>query len=94
MEKIECYEINFDGLVGPTHNYSGLAIGNLPSMKNKNLTSNPRAAALQGLHKMKLLTDLGIIQGVLPPHERPFLPLQSTRASMDLWRCNPLRGRE
>lgn len=77
-ENRECYEVNFDGLVGPTHNYSGLAIGNLPSMQHKNLTSNPKAAALQGLHKMKNLADLGLIQGVLPPQERPFLPLLRT----------------
>ncbi|MBM3300889.1 MAG: N-succinylarginine dihydrolase, partial [Deltaproteobacteria bacterium] len=35
--------------------------------------SNPRAAALEGLGKMKLLMDLGIPQAVLPPHERPDL---------------------
>jgi len=69
------YEVNFDGIPGPTHNYSGLAIGNIASMENKNLVSNPKSAALQGLSKMKLLADLGVVQGVLPPQERPFLPL-------------------
>ena len=68
------YEVNFDGLVGPTHNYSGLAYGNLASMASGHTPSNPRAAALQGLEKMKFLADLGIKQGVLPPHERPHLP--------------------
>src|SRR3954451_22518368 len=67
-------EINFDGLVGPTHNYAGLSYGNVASMKNKSTTSNPRAAALQGLAKMKLLADLGVRQAVLPPHERPHVP--------------------
>jgi len=64
-------EINFDGLPGPTHNYSGLAEGNLASERHKNLASNPRQAALQGLAKMKTLADRGFAQGVLPPHERP-----------------------
>jgi succinylarginine dihydrolase len=64
-------EVNFDGLPGPTHNYSGLAEGNLASERHKNLTSNPREAALQGLAKMKALADRGFAQAVLPPHERP-----------------------
>jgi succinylarginine dihydrolase len=64
-------EVNFDGLPGPTHNYSGLAAGNLASERNKNLVSNPRLAALQGLAKMKALADAGYLQAVLPPHERP-----------------------
>ncbi|MDB5967895.1 MAG: succinylarginine dihydrolase [Hydrocarboniphaga sp.] len=64
-------ESNFDGLVGPTHNYSGLARGNLAAAKNADLPSNPRAAALQGLAKMRALHDIGLPQGVLPPQERP-----------------------
>ena len=67
-------EINFDGLVGPLHNYSGLAYGNIASISSKSQTSNPKLAALQGLEKMKFLADLGLIQAVLPPHERPHLP--------------------
>ncbi|MCY4512390.1 MAG: N-succinylarginine dihydrolase [Bdellovibrionales bacterium] len=66
-------EYNFDGLVGPTHNYAGLAIGNTASMKNKDEVSHPRAAALEGLEKMKFLMDRGFKQAVLPPHERPDL---------------------
>src|SRR5437773_559405 len=69
----EPLEVNFDGLPGPTHNYSGLAIGNLASERNKNFVANPRQAALQGLAKMKALADRGFAQGVLPPHERPDL---------------------
>lgn len=65
------HEVNFDGLVGPTHNYSGLARGNLASEQNRSQVSNPKAAALQGLEKMKQLHDLGLIQGVLPPQPRP-----------------------
>jgi succinylarginine dihydrolase (EC 3.-.-.-) len=64
-------ELNFDGLVGPTHNYSGLALGNLASVRNRERVSSPRSAALQGLAKMKRLYDLGLPQGVLPPHPRP-----------------------
>jgi succinylarginine dihydrolase len=68
------YEVNFDGLVGPTHNYSGLSYGNIASMTSQNTPSSPKEAALQGLKKMKFLHDLGLKQGVLPPHERPHLP--------------------
>jgi succinylarginine dihydrolase len=65
------HEINFDSIVGPTHNYAGLAVGNIASKQNKGRISNPRAAALQGLAKMKLLADMGVRQAVLPPHPRP-----------------------
>ena len=65
------YEVNFDGLVGPTHNYAGLSLGNVASMSHRGAISNPRAAALEGLAKMKFLADLGVPQAVLPPHERP-----------------------
>ena len=64
-------EVNFDGLVGPNHNYAGLSYGNIASKKNIQAKSNPKAAALQGLEKMKALADMGLVQGVLPPHERP-----------------------
>ena len=67
-------EANFDGLVGPTHNYAGLAFGNVASASNADQPSNPREAALQGLRKMQALHALGLAQGVLPPHERPHLP--------------------
>src|SRR5205085_10645443 len=67
------HEVNFDGLVGPTHSYAGLSYGNLASQRHRLTESNPREAALQGLAKMKLLADLGLKQGVLPPQERPDL---------------------
>ncbi len=67
-------EVNFDGLVGPTHNYAGLSFGNLASTRNRESVSNPRAAALQGLEKMKLMLDLGLVQGVIPPLFRPHFP--------------------
>ncbi len=72
---MNAFEVNFDGLVGPTHNYSGLSYGNVASMQHQMEVSNPREAALQGLEKMKLLSSLGIKQALLPPHERPYFPL-------------------
>ncbi len=66
-------EIQFDGLVGTTHNYAGLSRGNVASTTHGGRTSNPRAAALQGLHKMRFVRDLGVRQAVLPPHDRPSL---------------------
>lgn len=64
-------EINFDGLVGPTHNYAGLSLGNVASASNAGDVSHPRQAALQGLGKMRRLMDLGLVQGFLPPLYRP-----------------------
>ena len=64
-------EINFDGIVGPTHNYAGLSVGNLASSKNAGATSHPRAAALQGIEKMRANLALGLTQGILLPHPRP-----------------------
>lgn len=67
-------EVNFDGLVGPTHNYAGLSYGNVASQQHRAATANPKMAALQGLDKMQTLSDLGLVQGLLPSHERPHLP--------------------
>jgi succinylarginine dihydrolase len=66
-------EINFDGMIGPTHHYGGYAYGNLASMRHASQISHPRAAALQGLNKMKMLADLGLGLAVLPPRMRPSL---------------------
>lgn len=66
-------EYNFDGLVGPTHNYGGLSPGNLASSKHAAQVSNPREAALQGLAKIAYVHGLGAGQAVLPPHVRPSL---------------------
>ncbi|RZJ01737.1 MAG: N-succinylarginine dihydrolase [Brevundimonas sp.] len=71
-------ESNADGLIGPTHSYAGLSPGNLASSLNAGEASNPRAAVLQGLDKMKRLADLGLPQFVLPPHERPDIPFLRT----------------
>jgi len=69
------FEVNFDRLVGLTHNYGGLSYGNTASMKNQSSTSNPREAALQGLNKMKYLHSLGVKQAVLPPDDRPAITI-------------------
>jgi len=68
---MKAVEANFDGLVGPTHNYAGLSYGNVASQKNQANAANPKKAALQGLAKMKALADMGMTQGVLAPQERP-----------------------
>ena len=64
-------EINFDGIVGPSHNYAGLSLGNLASTRNAGHVSQPRAAALQGLDKMRANLALGLAQGIFLPHPRP-----------------------
>lgn len=69
------FEANFDGLVGPTHHYAGLSVGNEASQNNRDGLSNPKKAALQGLYKMKALADRGFVQGILPPQPRPNLRL-------------------
>jgi succinylarginine dihydrolase len=64
-------EINFDGIIGPSHNYAGLSFGNLASTKNAGQISQPRAAALQGLDKMRANLALGLAQGIFVPLARP-----------------------
>jgi len=66
-------EVQLDGIVGPTHNYAGLSRGNLASQTHYGEVSDPRAAARQGLEKMRLVRDLGVLQAVLPPQDRPSL---------------------
>jgi succinylarginine dihydrolase len=68
-------ELQLDGLVGPSHNYAGLSLGNLAATGNAGAVSRPRAAALQGLSKMRLVLGLGLPQGLLLPHDRPNLAL-------------------
>jgi succinylarginine dihydrolase len=64
-------EINFDGIVGPSHNYAGLSLGNLASERNAGDVSRPRAAALQGIDKMRANIGLGLVQGIFVPQPRP-----------------------
>jgi succinylarginine dihydrolase len=67
------HEWQFDGLVGPSHSYAGLAPGNLASVSNAGSLANPRKAALQGLAKMRFVQGLGVKQAFLPPHPRPVM---------------------
>lgn len=68
-------EVNFDGIVGPTHHYGGLSPGNLASHRHGGEVARPREAALQGLAKMEFLAGCGIAQAVLPPPLRPALSI-------------------
>lgn len=76
-------EINFDGIVGPSHNYAGLSLGNLAATKNAGEASYPRAAALQGIAKMRHNMALGLAQGFLLPLPRPNQALQNQLALND-----------
>ena len=64
-------EINFDGIVGPSHNYAGLSFGNVASMRHAGQVSEPRHAALEGIDKMRANLALGLAQGIFLPHPRP-----------------------
>ncbi|MEN0020447.1 MAG: N-succinylarginine dihydrolase [Planctomycetota bacterium] len=75
MTRPSAVEVNFDSIVGPTHNYAGIAPGNLHSARSAGAVASPRRAARQGLDKMKALADRGYVQAVLPPQLRPDLRL-------------------
>lgn len=64
-------EVQVDRLVGPTHHFGGMGIGNLASHLHGGQPANPRAAALEGLRKMRCVADCGARQLVLPPQRRP-----------------------
>jgi succinylarginine dihydrolase len=68
---VSLVEVNFDGIVGPSHNYAGLSLGNLASARNAGAVSQPRAAALQGIDKMRANLALGLAQGIFLPQPRP-----------------------
>ncbi|MCB1149583.1 MAG: N-succinylarginine dihydrolase, partial [Chlamydiia bacterium] len=55
-------ELNLDGLVGPTHHYGGLSRGNRASEEHEGEVSNPKAAALEGIAKMRTLVERGYPQ--------------------------------
>lgn len=67
-------EINFDGIIGPSHNYAGLSRGNIASASHAGDVSQPRAAALQGIDKMRHNLALGLPQGFFTPLDRPDAP--------------------
>ena len=74
-------EINFDGIIGPSHNYAGLSRGNIASASNAGDVSQPRAAALQGINKMRHNLALGLAQGFFMPLDRPDAPWLATLGS-------------
>jgi succinylarginine dihydrolase len=69
------FELNIDGLIGPTHNYAGLSLGNVASKTNAYSTASPKLAVKQGIKKMRLLHNMGVKQALFPPHARPNIPL-------------------
>jgi succinylarginine dihydrolase len=71
MSRTDLREINFDGLVGPSHNYSGLSLGNLAASSNAGKPAYPREAALQGIAKMRSNLRCGLAQGIFVPLDRP-----------------------
>ncbi|NCP19929.1 MAG: N-succinylarginine dihydrolase [Erythrobacter sp.] len=73
-------EINFDGIIGPSHNYAGLSLGNIASATHRGQTSFPREAALQGLAKMRGNLGRGLPQGFLLPLPRPNQALTASLA--------------
>ncbi len=75
MQMQHSLEVQCDGLIGPTHNYAGLSIGNLASQFHAGETAHPKKAALQGLEKMRFVHGLGCEQIILPPPLRPNLNL-------------------
>ncbi len=70
-EAVALREINFDGIIGPSHNYAGLSLGNLASTRHAGQVSEPRAAALQGIAKMRANLALGLVQGIFVPQPPP-----------------------
>jgi len=73
--KTEIFDVNFDGLVGPTHHYGGLGVGNLASQTHRYNVAQPRATAIQGIEKMRRCVGLGVRQAILPPQRRPSLTM-------------------
>lgn len=77
-------EINIDALVGPTHHFGGLGVGNVASQQHAYRTSRPREAALEGLRKAALVASLGVPQFLFLPPPRPrFTWLQELGLSVD-----------
>lgn len=64
-------DVQIDRVVGPTHHFGGLGVGNVASQQHAGNVSNPAAAAIQGLDKMRLVAGLGVPQFMLPPQKRP-----------------------
>lgn len=70
-------EVNVDSLVGPTHHFGGLGVGNVASITHREKVSNPQQAALQGLAKAALVASFGIPQYMWLPPLRPRIDMLS-----------------
>ncbi len=70
-------ELNIDAMVGPSHHFGGVGVGNVASHEHTQEPSHPRTGALEGLRKAKLVAELGVPQYVLPPLRRPLPQLLS-----------------
>ncbi|TWU10052.1 N-succinylarginine dihydrolase [Novipirellula galeiformis] len=68
---MELIEAQLDRLVGPTHHFGGLGVGNVASLSHAGNISNPAAAAIEGLDKMRMVASYGVPQFILPPQSRP-----------------------
>ncbi len=69
--QVKLVEAQVDRIVGPTHHFGGLGVGNVASQHSEGHLSNPAAAAIQGLDKIRMVASVGVPQFVLPPHPRP-----------------------
>jgi succinylarginine dihydrolase len=66
-------EINFDGIVGPSHNYAGLSLGNLASTRNAGACRS-RARGAPGHRQDARQSRARPAQGIFLPHPRPHRP--------------------
>ena len=80
-QPVSLREINFDGIVGPSHNYAGLSLGNVASMNHAGQISQPRAAALAGSRKDA--REPGARAG---PGHFPAAPATQPRVAHRAWR--------
>ena len=71
MTALKLIEAQLDRLVGPTHHFGGLGVGNVASLSHAGHVSNPANAAIQGLDKMRLVASYGVPQFILLPQLRP-----------------------
>ncbi len=71
LSRIVEEELQLDGIIGPTHHFGGLGVGNVASLQSRWRPSHPRSAALEGCSKMDRVAALGVPQFFLPPLARP-----------------------
>ena len=65
-------EINFDGIIGPSHNYAGLSLGNLASTRNAGRgVAAARGGACRASTRCAPIWRWGWRQGIFVPQPRP-----------------------